>query len=213
LFRASSAKKISTAEAPSTRANPSLACPARACWRQAMAIGPGGIARTNPTTSPTSSAVTIDRCCSHKHGAVDGQGGTPHACEVSHAPSSPLSPCASRGDITRTPGHTCCARRPRKRCLLRQYFQWPRRLRRCTRLGNDAVRSPIPLGNQRALGGDQLAHVHDMVAGGLHGGPDVVKTIRTQERHGLRHRLSRPPAPHHEGEAGEAGAELLAEIP
>ena len=80
-------------------------------------------------------------------------------------------------------------------------------------LGTDAVRSSIPLGDQRALGGDQLAHVHDVVAGGLHSGPDVVEAIRAQERHGLRHGLGRPPAPHHEGEAGEAGAQLLAEIP
>jgi len=38
-----------------------LVCPARA-WRiQAIAIGPGGITMTNPTTSPTSSAVTMAR--------------------------------------------------------------------------------------------------------------------------------------------------------
>ena len=66
---------------------------------------------------------------------------------------------------------------------------------------------------QRGTGGDQLAYVHDVVAGGLHGGPDVVEAIRAQERHGFRHGLGHPPAPHHDREGGAADAQLLAEIP
>ena len=61
-------------------------------------------------------------------------------------------------------------------------------------LGNAAVRSLLPLREQRALGGDQLAHVHDVVTGALHGSAEVVEAIRAQERHGL----GGPPAPHHE---------------
>ena len=43
--------------APSSMAESSCSCPARACL--IMAIGPGGIAKTNSTISPTSSAVTM----------------------------------------------------------------------------------------------------------------------------------------------------------
>src|SRR5690242_12453077 len=136
----------------------------------------------------------------------------PYACERSHAPSSPLFLCASRDAVTQTPGHPCWVRRPRACGVLRQSCPWPRRLWQYTRLGHDAVRAPFPLGAQRALGSDQLAHVHEMVAGGLHGGLDVVETIRAEECHGLRHGLGGPPAPHHEREAGETGAQLLAEI-
>jgi hypothetical protein len=84
---------------------------------------------------------------------------------------------------------------------------------RGTTCGPGTVGSLIPPRSQRVLGGDQLAHVHDVVTGALHGGPDVGEAIRAQERDGLRHRLGRPPAPHHEREAGEAGAQLLAQIP
>ena len=43
-------------------------------WRiQAIAIGPGGITMTNPTTSPTSSAVPMARWCSQQEG-VRGEG-------------------------------------------------------------------------------------------------------------------------------------------
>src|SRR4029450_13615649 len=73
---------MSIAEAASARATPSLVCPARACLRQAIVIGPGGMASTNPTTSPTHSAVTIDRCFSQQ----DRRRGVAVARPVVHAP-------------------------------------------------------------------------------------------------------------------------------
>jgi hypothetical protein len=55
---ASKAERLSGAEAPLASARAARACPARAGGRQATALGPGGIARTNPTISPTSRAGT-----------------------------------------------------------------------------------------------------------------------------------------------------------
>jgi hypothetical protein len=43
----------------SSMAESSCSCPARACLIMAIALGPGGIAKTNSTTNPTSSAVTM----------------------------------------------------------------------------------------------------------------------------------------------------------
>src|SRR2546428_7907211 len=78
------------AAAPMASARADLACPARACVIQASAIGPGGIARTNPTTSPTSRAVTIAHLLSARPGPrpLDGLG-------------DPALPASIRRDVPR----------------------------------------------------------------------------------------------------------------
>src|SRR4029453_12215652 len=53
------AETLSIAEAPRAMATPARTWPASACRRIAMAIGPGGIAKTNPSPRPTSKAVTM----------------------------------------------------------------------------------------------------------------------------------------------------------
>src|SRR4029453_10232811 len=53
------AETLSIAAAPRDMATPARVWPASACRRIAMAIGPGGIAKTNPSPRPTSQAVTM----------------------------------------------------------------------------------------------------------------------------------------------------------
>src|SRR4029453_10214052 len=101
---------MSIAEAASARATPFLVCPARACLRQAIVMGPGGMARTNPTTSPTHSAVIIDCCFSQQ----DRRRGGAVARQVVHAlPAGGLTRASFSSGLMRVQGRLQRRTRPR----------------------------------------------------------------------------------------------------
>src|SRR4029434_8789559 len=101
---------MSIAEAASARATPFLVCPARACLRQAIVIGPGGMASTNPTTSPTRSAVIIDGCFSPQ----DRRRGGAVARQVVHAlPAGGLTRASFSSGLMRVQGRLQRRTRPR----------------------------------------------------------------------------------------------------